>query len=294
MGMSLAVAIKRLGLRPLNVGPDPAENQGDGKFANKAEAGVRLIEIGWGTIFLDYDNDGRLDLYMAQMVETDGGVGYNPLFHNNGDGTFTNLAEASGAADPGKTIGVSAADYDADGYLDLIIGDYDEGYKLFRNTLGDGDAGGNWFALRLDGATAVNRDAVGAKVFVTDSTGASGATANSPGGNAGWSCLLGSLLPAGKPRQIIPAILTGGQSGLHGQRPSTGRRGRRGRPALAAMSPWPFSLGVVGPTALRPWTRAPDLRRGAAARRHCWTATRAAGGAADARFAGLATTATRR
>ena len=148
-------------------------NQGGGKFIDQAEeAGVRLSEaIGWGAVFLDYDNDGRQDLYLAQMVETDGGVGINPLFHNNGDGTFTNLAETSGAGDPGKTIGVSTADYDRDGFPDLIIGNYDEGYKLFRNTLGDQGLGGNWFALRLAGAGAVNRDAIGAKVFVTGDDG---------------------------------------------------------------------------------------------------------------------------
>jgi len=157
-----------------NVGPSTLlQNQGDGTFADVAEAaGVRTPEaIGWGTVFFDYDNDGWQDLYMAQMVETDGGVGVNPLFHNNGDGTFTNLAEASGASDPGKTIGVSTADYDADGFVDLIIGNFDEGYKLYRNTLGDSGAGGNWVALTLDGGQTVNRDAIGAKLFVTDSEG---------------------------------------------------------------------------------------------------------------------------
>lgn len=157
-----------------NVGPSTLLfNQGDGKFEDRAEeAGVRIPEaIGWGTVSFDYDNDGRLDLYLANMVEGDGDVGINPLFHNNGDGTFTNLAEASGAGDPGKTIGVSTADYDRDGYVDLIIGNYDEGYKLFRNTLGDQGAGGNWFALSLSGSGAINRDALGARVYVTDSDG---------------------------------------------------------------------------------------------------------------------------
>lgn len=157
-----------------NVGPSTLLiNQGDGKFKDQAEAaGVRLPEaIGWGTVAFDYDNDGWLDLYLANMVEGDGDVGINPLFHNNGDGTFTNMAEASGAGDPGKTIGVSTADYDRDGYVDLIIGNYDEGYKLFRNTLGDQGTGGNWFALSLSGDGAVNRDALGAKVYVTASDG---------------------------------------------------------------------------------------------------------------------------
>ena len=157
-----------------NVGPSTLLlNQGDGKFVDQAEvAGVRIPEaIGWGTVAFDYDNDGWLDLYLANMVEGDGDVGINPLFHNNGDGTFTNLAETSGAGDPGKTIGVSTADYDRDGYVDLIIGNFDEGYRLFRNTLGDQGVGGNWFALSLSGDGAINRDALGARVYVTDSDG---------------------------------------------------------------------------------------------------------------------------
>ena len=258
-----------------NVGPATLlQNQGDGTFADQAEAaGVRMPEgIGWGTIFLDYDNDGRLDLYMAQMVETDGGVGYNPLFHNNGDGTFTNLAEASGAADPGKTIGVSAADYDADGYLDLIIGDYDEGYKLFRNTLGDGDAGGNWFALRLDGATAVNRDAVGAKVFVTDSAGRVQVqqlnNGTGLGGNSGLELHFGlGAAELAAARVVWPDGTEQALDGLKGNTRYTLTYGGQpvvfvGRPAFhwPAWLPWAagaLGLAVVLALAVFAWRRRP-------------------------------------
>lgn len=157
-----------------NVGPSTLlQNQGDGTFHNVAPAaGVDTPKaIGWGTVFFDYDNDGRLDLYLAQMTRTDGGVGFNPLFHNNGDGTFTDLGDSSGAANPGKSIGVSTADFDRDGYMDLIVGNFDEGYRLYRNTLGDAGEGNNWFALKLAGDGPVNRDAVGAKVFITGSDG---------------------------------------------------------------------------------------------------------------------------
>jgi cytochrome c peroxidase len=178
MGMGLAIADYDndldLDFYFSNVGPMTLlQNQGDGTFLNEAAAaGVELPEaIGWGTVFFDYDNDGHADLYLAQMTETDGGVGFNPLFLNNGDGTFTNLGEGSGAADPGKTIGLATADYDRDGDIDLVIGNFDEGYKLFRNTLVETGRAGNWLSLQLAGDGPVNRDAIGARAYVTGSDG---------------------------------------------------------------------------------------------------------------------------
>lgn len=147
------------------------QNQGDGTFADVAvSAGVDHPAIGWGAVFLDYDNDGWQDLYLAVMeASTSGETAVNPLFHNDGDGTFTNLGSASGAGDAGRTIGVAYADYDQDGGVDLVIGNYDEGHKLYRN-----QAVGlaNWVTLKLvgDGET-INRDAVGARVVVRGSNG---------------------------------------------------------------------------------------------------------------------------
>ncbi len=155
-----------------NVGPMTLlQNQGDGTFSDAAPAAAVDFPdgIGWGAVFLDYNNDSFSDLYLALMGETDGSIGFNPLFHNNGDGTFRNLGEQSGAGDPGKTIGVATADYDQDGAVDLVIGNFDEGYKLFRNQLGSSDGG--WLALSLVGGGAVNRDAVGSKVWLTTSDG---------------------------------------------------------------------------------------------------------------------------
>jgi cytochrome c peroxidase len=178
MGMGLGIGDVNndlhLDLYFTNVGPSTLLlNQGDGTFVNgAAEAGVSTPKaIGWGTVIFDFDNDGWQDIYLAQMTRTDGGVGFNPLFRNNGDGTFTDLAATGGASDPGKSIGVSVADYDRDGYLDLIVGNFDEGYRLYRNTLGDSGLGGNWFALGLSGDGPVNRDAVGARVYLTGSDG---------------------------------------------------------------------------------------------------------------------------
>ena len=177
MGMGLATADYNnngyLDFYFSNAGPMVLlQNQGDGAFRDVAlEAGVQLPNgIGWGAIFLDYNNDGWQDLYLAIMESTTGARMANPLFHNNGDGTFTNLGEASGAGDKGRTIGVAYADYDQDGWVDMVIGNFDEGYVLYRNVAGR-RSNNNWLTLKLVGAGSVNRDGVGARATVTTSSG---------------------------------------------------------------------------------------------------------------------------
>ncbi len=148
------------------------QNQGDGTFINVAEeAGVALTarSISWGVVSLDYDNDGARDLYVALMRHDRPGA-FNPLFRNDGTGVFRDIGHASGADDPGPSVGVALADYDNDGWVDLVVGNYDRSYRLFRNTALAGDAN-RWLALRLVGGGPVNRDAVGARAYVTTSDG---------------------------------------------------------------------------------------------------------------------------
>ena len=148
------------------------QNQSDGTFVNvAAEAGVELNRnsVGWGAVSLDYDNDSARDLYVALMMADRPGA-YNPLFHNDGTGVFSDTGPASGAADPGPSVGVASADYDNDGWVDLVVGNYDRGYHLYRNTALAGEAN-RWLALKLSGGGPVNRDAVGARVYVTTSDG---------------------------------------------------------------------------------------------------------------------------
>jgi enediyne biosynthesis protein E4 len=120
-------------------------NNGDGTFTDVTDkAGVAAP--GWGTsaAWFDYDNDGRLDLFVCRFVdfskENNKFCGnpetgeryyciptvYDPmpswLFHNNGDGTFTDVSRQSGiAALPGKAWGVVATDVDNDGRMDLFV-----------------------------------------------------------------------------------------------------------------------------------------------------------------------------
>src|SRR6266568_4090318 len=90
-----------------------------------------LETMGTGVAWLDYDQDGLMDLYFVQAGATDA---YKPpqplhsaLYHNNGDGTFTDLTEKAGvAAKGGWATSAGWFDYDKDGYLDLVVLNYIE------------------------------------------------------------------------------------------------------------------------------------------------------------------------
>ncbi|HEX3661686.1 MAG TPA: CRTAC1 family protein [Acidobacteriaceae bacterium] len=94
-------------------------NNHDGTFTNvAAEAGVGNDRWGVGVAAADYDNDGWPDLYV-----TNAGGG-NRLYHNNRDGTFTDVAEKAGVALRTWSTGPTFGDYDGDGFLDLFVPGY--------------------------------------------------------------------------------------------------------------------------------------------------------------------------
>jgi len=81
--------------------------------------------IGGGVALFDYDNDGCLDIYFSNALTVDTASdphsSRSALYHNNCDGTFTDVTEKSGLGYPGWANGVSAADFDGDGYEDLYV-----------------------------------------------------------------------------------------------------------------------------------------------------------------------------
>ncbi len=105
-------------------------NNGDGTFTDMiAAAHVDDNTNTWAAVWGDYDNDGFLDLFVARPGTTWIGVGNaNILYHNNGDGTFTDVAAQEGVALQDDLI-TSAhklaawGDYNDDGYLDLVVKD---------------------------------------------------------------------------------------------------------------------------------------------------------------------------
>ena len=118
-------------------------NDGTGHFSEQGAAwGIARTHQGTGAAVGDYDNDGDLDLYVTSL----GGPGtrapgWNVLYRNNGNGSFTDVTSIAGVsiadAFQGDTFSGAFGDYDLDGDLDLAVAGWLGGSRLFRNN-GDG------------------------------------------------------------------------------------------------------------------------------------------------------------
>lgn len=117
-------------------------NQGDGTFVESAAAwGITGAHAGSGATVGDFDADGDLDLFVSSFGTTTSHTGnQNRLWRNNGDGTFTNVAQAVGVRDTrraGSSVGdvfsSSFGDYDRDGDLDLAVAGWLGNNQLLRN-----------------------------------------------------------------------------------------------------------------------------------------------------------------
>ena len=105
---------------------------------NNAQSADRQLPetVGAGCAFLDYDNDGWLDVYFVNSGPSDFFTPPTPLknalYRNNGNGTFTDVTDKAGVAGGKFGMGVAAADFDADGFVDLYITNYGPNI-LYRN-----------------------------------------------------------------------------------------------------------------------------------------------------------------
>jgi len=129
-------------------GPDGDDrlfhNEGDGTFKDMtyfagevSDGGLPTEGAGWG----DYDNDGYLDLYVAnyEYPANSGNGTYDVLYHNNGDGTFTNVTSEAGMLVPPECgRGVAWADYNDDGYQDIYVANYRLNQNFLWENNGDG------------------------------------------------------------------------------------------------------------------------------------------------------------
>jgi enediyne biosynthesis protein E4 len=160
-------------------------NNGDGTFTDVTKNTGLDKDSGWatGVAFGDYDGDGNSDLFVAHYVDLDlhdlpsfgsrktcqyhdvavqcgpRGLKGSPdtLYHNNGNGTFTEVAKQAGVEDTNKFFGLGVvwSDFDNDGKLDLFVANDGEPNYLYRN-LGDG----RFQDVALDGGVAVSEEGV--------------------------------------------------------------------------------------------------------------------------------------
>jgi len=132
-------------------------NNGDGTFS-KITTGAIVNDIGngHGCGWADYDNDGYLDLFVANRLGT------NFLYHNNGDGTFARVTTGVVAADVADAVAAAWADYDNDGFPDLFVTELNSyNNRLYRN---NGNSN-QWLTVQCSGRIS-NRTGIGAKVRV--------------------------------------------------------------------------------------------------------------------------------
>ena len=117
------------------------KNNRDGTFTDVTEkAGVAAGGFGQGVAVGDYDGDGFSDLYVTQY-------GRSILYHNNGDGTFSDVTEKAGVAAPGWASSALWFDYDNDGRLDLFVGRFVDFSKELNKPCGIHDDGRHHYCI---------------------------------------------------------------------------------------------------------------------------------------------------
>ena len=153
-------------------------NEGDLSFFDVTSQ-VGLLQptipfLGWGTGFLDFDNDGLLDIFVANghvfrnVEREDWGTTYAQrpqLFQNLNGNKFQEVTPStgSGLADVIQGRGAAFGDIFNDGHIDVVINNIDSTPTLLRNVVQNSN---HWLGLKLVGAHGSPRDAIGAKLFL--------------------------------------------------------------------------------------------------------------------------------
>jgi len=154
-------------------------NEGEASFSDVSFAAMianpTIPFLGWGTGFLDFDNDGLLDIFVANghvypgVDKQDWGTTWAQrplLFRNLNGSTFEEVppATGSGLADVVSARGAAFGDLFNDGHIDVVLNVIDSHPVLLRNVVRNSN---HWLTLKLVGGPKSPRDAIGAKAFLT-------------------------------------------------------------------------------------------------------------------------------
>ena len=145
------------------------KNEGGGVYSDQSYASglspVCAQFVGWSSTFVDYDNDGDVDIF-----KTNGALKHlygheDQLLENLGNGKFADVSLQRGEYFSKEYVGrgTCIGDYDNDGDLDALISNLDDQCRFLRNNKGNEN---NWIMLRLTG-TSSNRDGIGARISIT-------------------------------------------------------------------------------------------------------------------------------
>lgn len=129
--------------------------------------------VGFSPLFIDYDNDGHIDLFSAnghpqavieKLTDYETYAQRDQLFRNNGDGTFVEVSKTSGTYFSEELVGRAAAsaDYDNDGDIDIVVMNSNQQAVLLKN---EGGNRNNWLGIKLIGKKS-NQDGIGSKVKI--------------------------------------------------------------------------------------------------------------------------------
>lgn len=158
-----------------NIGPLALFKNNNGNFTNYAELSgmgglVSTDYWSWGLSFFDFDNDGWQDVIvsMGAMSQLPTAIPHpNHLYRNNGDGTFSEVAQSMNLDDINRTRNAIHGDYDNDGDLDLFVINYGQRANLMRNDI---DNTHHYLKVNLEGTTS-NRDGIGSHLKLTMADG---------------------------------------------------------------------------------------------------------------------------
>jgi len=140
------------------------KNNGDGTFTNVAtETGTSFDSVGWGSVFLDADNDGLLDIYVSSSENGNGSLISSAFYHQQDDETFIIPQDIGFNTDLRESYTNAIGDINNDGKPEIVVGNDTENNFLWQNNTSNEN---NWLKVKLEGVIS-NKDGIGNTIEIS-------------------------------------------------------------------------------------------------------------------------------